>query len=208
MSASDLAKLEQMVDDLKQDKRDKEDDKIHPSPTDTSSLCKEWKEVLDDFLLDAQKRYTVELQHEEDRRRESAAMRLPLRLLQRRMVLFVVGWNACYWAARIPTGWTPLVMAGVNAACLAAAHRLRAAPHGRQAFYSALVLSCVHVVTCLAFPPLWMVFAAGLIVEMCVDIDRCCQRYAWRQECTRLSELKRIDEPPLKVIHPETIKFT
>ena len=150
-------------------KEDVKDDKT-PSAK-PRSFFQEWKTLMNDCSTTARQRYTVELQDEEDRRRESAAMRLPLQVLQRRMVLFLIAWHACYCAAR---QWSPWLMTLINAGCLAGVHRLRAAPHGWHAFYSAFALSCVHVATTWAFPPLWMVFAAGLLVEMCVDIDRCC----------------------------------
>jgi len=157
------------------------------------SFYQEWKMLLDDWSTDARASYERELQTEEERRREAAAMRLPLRILQRRMVLFILAWHACYCAARQILPW---LMALINAGCLAGVYRLRAAPHGWHTFYSAIVLSCVHVATTWVLPPVWKVFAGGLLVEMCVDVDRCCQRYAWRRECKRLSSLKRCDDVP------------
>jgi len=200
MSASDLSKLEGMVQALQTEPIVKEDDmmeKVEKAKKIRAlqpPLFKKWKTLMNDCSTEARQRYEIELQHEEDRRRDSAAMRLPLHVLQRRMVLFLVGWHACYCAAR---NWSPFIMAGINAGCLAGVHRLRAAPYGWHAFYSAFVLSWMHVATTWSLPPLWMIFASGLLVEMCFDIDRCCQRYAWRQECKRLSSLKRIDDPLL-----------
>jgi hypothetical protein len=171
-----------------------EDKEAKSAAAKSNSLYQEWKAMMDHCSAEAQQRYAMELQHEEDRRHEAAAMRLPLRILQRRMIVFLIGWHASYCAAR---QWSPWLMALINAACLGGVHRLRAAPHGWHAFYSAIALSCLHVATTWKVPPLWMVFAAGLLVEMCVDIDRCCERYAWRQECKRLASLKRCDDAAL-----------
>ena len=181
--------------------------KVHP--TSQSSWFLGWQTLVDDCSAEARRGYVLEMQQEEDRRRESVAMRLPVRILQRRMVLFIIGWYTSCLTIRASNvtlswfsgfSWFSWFAAAINATCLAAVHRLRASPHGVAAFYPSLIFCMLYTSTSFALPPLWMTFAAGLCVEMCVDIDRCCRRYAWKQECYRLSQLKRIDDPPLKVV--------
>lgn len=178
--------------------------KVHTAPP--SSWLIEWQALLDDCSAETRRRYALEMQQEEDRRREAVATRLPVRILQRRLILFILGWYTSCLTIRASNdtlswfSWFSWFAAAINATCLAAAHRLRASPHGVAAFYPSLIFCMLYTSAFFALPPLWMTFAAGLCVEMCVDIDRCCRRYAWKQECYRLSQLKRIDDPSLKVV--------
>lgn len=175
------------------------EEKIHPAVHGSFS-CRYVQSFVNDLTKEGRLKFDVEFHNEDDRRKESAATRLPLHILQRRFCIFVIGWMSCYLASHVHVACVQWLSAMINALCLAGVNRLRAAPHGMQAFYSSFAVTGIYAVWFCTVPYLWTTFACGLIVEMCVDIDRCCRRVAWKQECRHLSQLKRIDDPPLKVV--------